>query len=351
VALGPVSGLWERLSGWQQDQVEAATKAELTRLGGLLMRPEDAPRLLADRLTDRLHEVGGEAGVRDAMGWLIGRGLIQRHGCPDRRCDDGIRLDTRGDCPTCAALITDRRARRIRLRAVVDSELVGVPAQQRRTVYEERLREDMWLEAAQAERRRERAKAEVSRRRAVAEARRRELRAAELERQSAPCVECGLPDSAGLCPPCTYRRRTDELVREAVDLVVAVRADLNDPDQVAVLTARCEADTRALIAKMCRSTGHEGVLGAFTAQEVAERIRDERRASAHRRLLASEEAEAEADAVYDTVLRNSRSAQAAEAAADDARLRTAEYLLRQKIGQMQAAQDRATAGCGSRPCP
>jgi hypothetical protein len=218
-------------------------------------------------------------------------------------------------------------------------------------VYEERLREDMWLEVARAERRRERAEAEVSRRRAVAEKRRRELQTAELERQSAPCVECGLPDSAGLCPPCTYRRRTDELVREAVDLVVAVRADLNNPDQVAVLTARCEADTRALITKMCRSTGHEGVLAAFTAQEVAERIRDERRASAHRRLLASEEAEAEADAVYDTVLRNSRSAQAAEAAADDARLRTAEYLLRQKIGQMQAAQDRATAGCGSRPRP
>jgi hypothetical protein len=126
VALGPVAGLWERLSGWQQDQVEAATKAELTRLGGLLMRPEDAPQLLADRLTDRLHEIGGEARVRDAMGWLIGRGLIQRQGCPDRRCDDGIRLDTRGDCPTCASVIADRRARRARLRALVDSELVGV---------------------------------------------------------------------------------------------------------------------------------------------------------------------------------------------------------------------------------
>jgi hypothetical protein len=60
------------------------------------------------------------------MGWLIGPGLIQRQGCPDLRYDDGIRLDTRGDCPTCASVIAARRARRARLRALVDSELVGV---------------------------------------------------------------------------------------------------------------------------------------------------------------------------------------------------------------------------------
>ncbi|GGU49319.1 hypothetical protein GCM10010211_11830 [Streptomyces albospinus] len=53
VALTPVSGLWERLNGWQQDQVEVATKMELARLAGLLVQPETAPRLPADRLTDR----------------------------------------------------------------------------------------------------------------------------------------------------------------------------------------------------------------------------------------------------------------------------------------------------------
>jgi hypothetical protein len=93
------------------------------------------------------------------------------------------------------------------------------------------------------------------------------------------------------------------------------------------------------------------VLAAFTAQEVAERIRDERRASAHRRLLASEEAEAEADAVYDTVLRSSRGAQAAQTAAANARQRTAEYLLRQKVGQLQAARARTATGRRARPRP
>ncbi|MGW0189015.1 hypothetical protein ACWDV7_25060 [Streptomyces sp. NPDC003362] len=84
------------MSSWQQEQVEAAARAELARLAGLLMQPDAAPRLLADRLG----EAGGEGRVRAAMGWLLGRGLVQRPGCPDRRCDDGIRLDTRGDCPT-----------------------------------------------------------------------------------------------------------------------------------------------------------------------------------------------------------------------------------------------------------
>ncbi|MEV6963430.1 hypothetical protein AB0M97_30625 [Streptomyces sp. NPDC051207] len=95
----------ERLSGWQQNQVEAATKAELTRLAGLLMQPEAAPRLLANRLTDRLEETGGEALVTAPYGWLIRRGLVQRQACSDRRCDDGIRPDTGTECPNCHDVI------------------------------------------------------------------------------------------------------------------------------------------------------------------------------------------------------------------------------------------------------
>ncbi|MET9460893.1 helix-turn-helix domain-containing protein [Streptomyces canus] len=118
MALGPVSGLWGRLSGWQQDQVEAAAKAEVKRLAGMLEQPEVAARLLADRLTDRLEESGGEALVDRPFPWLIRRGLVQRQACADRRCDDGIRLDTGGECENCGNVIHIARDVRVSERSV-----------------------------------------------------------------------------------------------------------------------------------------------------------------------------------------------------------------------------------------
>ncbi|MFJ8650046.1 hypothetical protein ACIRNI_28500 [Streptomyces sp. NPDC093546] len=76
--------------------VWAAVKEELARLEGLLALPGGAPPLLADRLTDRLKETGGEALVDKPYPWLIRRGLVQRRACSDRRCDAGIRLDMGG---------------------------------------------------------------------------------------------------------------------------------------------------------------------------------------------------------------------------------------------------------------
>ncbi|MDN3263633.1 hypothetical protein QWJ26_28245 [Streptomyces sp. CSDS2] len=57
------------------------------------------------------------------------------------------------------------------------------------------------------------------------------------------------PGAAGLCPQCTHRQRIQGLLREAVDLAVAVRGDFDDPDDVARLTERCAADTQALLTK------------------------------------------------------------------------------------------------------
>ncbi|MFE4337073.1 hypothetical protein ACFRQM_49500 [Streptomyces sp. NPDC056831] len=105
--------------------MEAAAKAELARLKGLLAVPGGAPRLLADRLTDRLEETGSEALVTGPYGWLIRRGLVQRPSCSDRRCDDGIRLDTGGECENCGNVIhlrRARRARRARIAAEIDRE-------------------------------------------------------------------------------------------------------------------------------------------------------------------------------------------------------------------------------------
>ncbi|MER8114679.1 hypothetical protein [Streptomyces sp. NPDC094031] len=191
---------------------------------------------------------------------------------------------------------------------------------------------------------------EVAQRRAAADRRRLAEASAELARRSAPCAECGLPDAARLCPQCPYRQRTDLLVQEAADLAVAVRADPSDIESVAALSERCEADTRRLLAELCQHTGQPVVTDAdFTARQAAERIRDERRASAYRRLLASEEAENEAGAVYDSVLRQRpRGHQAAEGAAEEARHRTAEYLLRQRLGQLRVLRARAAASRGLR---
>ncbi|QNT98382.1 hypothetical protein HEP81_08154 (plasmid) [Streptomyces griseofuscus] len=361
VALGPVAGLWVQLSGWQQDQVQAAAEAEIKRLEGLLEHQGGGPRLLADRLTDRLKETGGEALVDRPFPWLTRRGLVQRQACTDRRCDDGIRLDTGADCEMCGNVVHIRRARRAKTAAEIDKELPGLSDGERRRVLEERLREHATAEAADLVRRREQAAVERARRDAARAAAReraeRERQAAEaawLTRGMLPCEDCGLPESASLCPQCTSRRRTEELarntealIREAVELAVAARADLTDPDAVRAMIEQCEPDTRTLLAAACeRACGQDAnpdVL-AHTASQVARRIRDERREAALRRLARSEDAEAEAQRAYQTeqgrrwYRRHPHGADAVAAAtkaADAARGRVAGYLLAMRLKQLR----------------
>ncbi|WP_190078499.1 hypothetical protein [Streptomyces daghestanicus] len=346
VALGPVAGLWAQLSGWQQDQVQAAAEAEIMRLEGLLEHQGGGPRLLADRLTDRLAETGGEALVDKPFPWLIRRGLVQRPACADPRCDDGTRLDTRSECPSCATAIADRRMLRARVRAVMTAEQGQGPVS--RAAYEERLREHSALEADRARARHARTAVEVERRRAAVARRRQREQEAEQARLSAPCADCGLADAAGLCPRCSWTRRTEVLVAEAVDLAVAARSALDNPEKVAVLSETCEARIRALVTEGCRGqVGDKAdkTLTAFTAVQVAERVRDEEQAAALRRLTAGPEAEAEAAAVLAAELRRSpRRPETARAAGEAARHRTAEYLLRHRLGQLRVLRAR------QRPC-
>jgi hypothetical protein len=343
--LEPVTGLWEQLSSWQQDQVQAVVAKELTRLTGLLLRPEMAPGLLAGRLADRLEETGGEDLVDSAYGWLIRRGLVQRLACSDVRCDDGIRLDTQEDCPSCASVIADRRAVRARIRMETAADLTGVGSAELRAVYERRLRAHTVVEAERAKVRHARATAAAQERQVAVARRRKREKEAEWARELAPCADCGLPEAAGLCPACSYARRTDVLVKEAVDLVVVARADLDDPHQVSELTTRCEADTRALISEACQRRGGDAAWAAYAAPEIAEQVRNERRMAAVRRLMASEDADTEADAAYEASLRQRpRDHGAAEAAADGARRRTADYLLRTRLGQLKVLRARLAAG-------
>ncbi|MFE2536678.1 hypothetical protein [Streptomyces sp. NPDC059371] len=364
VALRPVAGLWARLSGWQRDQVQAATTRELTQLAGLLVEPDTAPQLLADRLTDRLQETRGEALVNSPYGWLIRRGLVQRQACPDLRCDDAIRLDTGGDCDTCGNVIHLRRAHRARIAAKIDEELPGIGERERRQVLEERLRDTAAHEAENRASRRAQVRDEQARRdagrtaaREQAEREHQAAAAVEAARHALPCENCGLPEAAGLCPACAYRRRAETLVREAVDLAVSVRADLADTAAVGELIQQCDRDTRALLEAACESAcGNDADPGllAYTTQQVARRIRDERRQSALHRLKRSEQARAEADTVYQTYRRRHghRTKQDAEQAAELAGQRTADALLGQLLSQLDTVRkhERATFPDGGRRC-
>ncbi|MEU3050125.1 hypothetical protein ABZ705_27060 [Streptomyces sp. NPDC006984] len=255
VALGPVAWLWERLSGWQQDQVEAAAKAELAQLAGLGVAPEGAPRLLADRLTDRLAETGGEARVDKPFPWLIRRGLPQRRACSHRKCDDGVRLDTGEDCENCGNVMHLRRARRARIGADIDRELPGLSDGERRRVLEERLREHAAAEAEDLAWRQEQARAEQARRDAAraaaaerAERERQAAAAADAVRQELACEDCGQERAAGLCEACRYERRVQELITQA-EQMSAASVDPADTDAV----ARAVADVREILGTITRA--------------------------------------------------------------------------------------------------
>ncbi|MFD3621496.1 hypothetical protein ACFWWT_41115 [Streptomyces sp. NPDC058676] len=361
VALGPVAALWARLSGWQQDQVEAAAKAELSRLAGMLMRPEMAPQLLADRFTDRLEETGGDALVLRPYPWLMRKGLVQRQACSDPRCDDGIRLDTGGECDNCGNVIHIRRARRARIAAEVDAQLPGLGAGERRQVLEGRLREQVAAEAENFVWRREQALARRDAARAAAQERaereRQEAKAADAVRQALPCEDCGQERSAGLCEACRYRRRTEDLIVEAGLVAASWSAVLDEADDVAAVTAYVRASLEAAMASArleffrlmdpgeleADPVAAASAL-AFAELQAVQQALPEYRRSALGWLGRTEEAAAEARRAY-AIEQNRRwfranptgvdAVAAATKAADAARVRTAQYLLTVRLEQLR----------------
>ncbi|MEU2026835.1 hypothetical protein ABZ565_32555 [Streptomyces sp. NPDC016469] len=390
VALAPVSGLWEQLSGWQQDQVQAATTTALAQMTGLGVVPQDAPRLLAARLTDRLTETGGEALVTDPYAWLIRRGLVQRRACTHLRCDDGIRLDTGQDCENCGNLIHVRRARRARIGADIDRELPGLPDDERQRVLDERLREHAVAEAESLARRQEEAREQQARRAAAraeaaveAERERKARAAAEAERQAVPCADCGLPRAAGLCEACRYGRRTEDLVAQCGLLAATWAAALEDPADVAAVTDHVRATVQADIARarheLARAAG-PGELAtdpaaaasalAYAGLQAAETALEEYRSSALGALGRSEEAEAEYRSAYRTERHrhiphplDQDAVKAAVEAGDTARKRVAENLLAVRLEQLRDRADvqdeqvpvaswpERLAGLAARPLP
>lgn len=139
IALAPVRQLWARLDRpYARDLITGAVRDELAKAAGYAGRAA-ADDVLADRLSRRLLAQGGPLAVIDPVGWLISRGLPQRPGCSDVRCDERLRLDTGDKCATCTYLIDDRRAQRRRIAAAVDAELPDVDESDRRMETERRL--------------------------------------------------------------------------------------------------------------------------------------------------------------------------------------------------------------------
>ncbi|MFE9889254.1 hypothetical protein [Streptomyces scopuliridis] len=373
VALAPVAGLWSRLSHAQQRLVGKAAGRELTVLAGLA-GTESAPRLLADRLTYRLEEAGGEGLVRDAVGWLLGRGLVRRRACSDPRCDDGIRLDTGGECQNCGNVLHIRRAKRARIAAEVDAELPGLGELERRQVYEDRLRSQAAVEAEDFIWRRQRAQAEQARRAAAraeaevrAEREREAAAAADAVRQTLPCEDCGQERAAGLCEACGYRRRTEALIGE-VGLIAATwsaamdsSADIAD---IAAVTAQVRVTLEADIAaarqqflelmdpaELAADPVAAASVLAFTALQAVQRAAPEYRRCALAMLGRTEEAEADARRAYATERgrRQHRrypdgpiAVAAAQKAADAARERTAQHLLAVRLEQLREQAEART---------
>ncbi|WP_326672597.1 hypothetical protein [Streptomyces canus] len=321
-------------------------------------------RTQARLLADRLAETGGEALVDRPYPWLIRRGLVQRQACADHRCDDGIRLDTGGECENCGNVLHIRRARRAKIAAHVDRELPGLAAGERRRVLEERLREQAAIEAEDLVWRREKARAEQARRDAAraaaqerAERERQAAAAADAMRQELPCEDCGQDRAAGLCEACDHRRQTETLIGEAGLIASAWSSNLADPGTVAAVTAEARTAISGSIAtawqEFLQITDVAALEAnpeaaedayAFAAFQTAQQVVQEYQDNALAMLGRTEEAEAEARWAYKAeqgrpwFQHNTTGADAIAAAAmaaKTARERTAQYLLATRLEQLR----------------
>lgn len=361
--LAPVRLVWERIvRPAARRHVAAAVRVQLGVMRGIV-GPQGAEQVLAERLERRLDQQMGRP-VTDPVGWILGRGLVQRAWCWSQLCDEGRRMDTGGDCPSCQVLIGDRRGLRARIAAETCRELVGAQPQVLQAEIEKRLNAAVTREAAERAVRRERALAEQEARARVVEQRRAEYEVAEQARLAAPCVDCGLPDAAGRCMSCTQRASVERLVAEAVDLAVMARADLSDAAAVAGATALCTTDTRALLDRhldRLRAQGLAEVGLLFAARETAEKLRDRRRESLNGRLMHSERAQEEADLAYDATMRaahrfpnRAMAQEAAERRADEALQRAVAFLFAERARQLRVVRGeqplRAAATDWSRRC-
>ncbi|MFK4103180.1 hypothetical protein ACI2L1_24470 [Streptomyces sp. NPDC019531] len=352
MALAPVAWLWAELGRASTGVWLAKTvRRELVRLRSFVGDGEGvAERRLAERLKRRLDRQ--RSPVQDLAAWLIRRGLPQNNGCWSDLCDDGIRIDSGGTCPSCDCLIGDRRG----LRQIVATEVAAqhphVTAGEWRGVYEEALRAKVEYQSAMDVVRRERAAERQVAFYAAVEERKAQLAEEKARRAARPCEDCGRAEAAGLCPVCSLHRSTKALVDQAVDIAVAVRADVDNPQAVATLTAQITEDTWAFIRGAgAADDADDPVCRAFAEKDLAQKVLEQRRQRALERLRESGPAEMEAAHIRRTTLHGmfptQKNRERAEKAAGKARERVAQDLLREFLGDL--ARARAAAVPRERP--
>ncbi|MEU2282478.1 hypothetical protein ABZ614_11160 [Streptomyces sp. NPDC013178] len=336
LVLAPVRELWGRVTRettrrWLAREV----RLELTRIGGVV-GAEYSQRALAARLLRRLEQQ--TAPVHDVAGWLLRRGLPQRAECWSVLCDDGVRMDTGGACESCQCRLADRQAVRKMVVMDIAARWPPVPIDARRHLVDQELRARFADRVAHDLTRRGQAAQEREQREGVIDQQRAQLARREAERVAAACQGCGLPEAGGMCMQCALAERTADLVDQAIDVVVALRADFDDAPEVTRLVRQVERDTWSVVRQVNAGIEDPSVR-AYAEYDRARRLLKERRRSALARLEVSAPAEAEAVHVQRTVLRRHgqvtadvREKARMEAAA--ARTRAAHGLLAEYLGDV-----------------
>ncbi|NUK19082.1 hypothetical protein HRW21_28190 [Streptomyces lunaelactis] len=341
VALAPVAWLWAGLGRVSTGEwLAKAVRLELVRLRSFVGDEDEvAERRLAERLKRRLDRQGTRP-VQELAGWLIKRGLPQEAGCWSNLCDDGIRVDSGGSCPSCACRIGDQRGLRQVVAAEVAAQHPYLAQAEWRAVYEGALRSRVEYQSAVDQVRRERLAQRQVAFYAVVEEQKAQVAAEKARRAAQPCEDCGCPEAAGLCMTCTLRRDTKALVDRAVDIAVAVRADVDDPHSVATLTEEIGQGTWRIVrqAEAAPDGSDDPGLRAWAEKDLAQQVLEQRRRRALVRLRESGPAEMEAAHVRRMALRGmfptDKNRKRAEEAADQARDRVAHNLLEEFLGDL-----------------
>ncbi|MFF9458124.1 hypothetical protein [Streptomyces flaveolus] len=345
--LEPVAMVWGRLDRLTTRRyVTKVVRARLGEISGACGPGVDAERILRERLKRRLAEQG-TVPVTDPVGWLVGRALPRRALCPDGRCDDGRRMDTRTDCAACQMLVLDGRALRSRAFAKAATALAGGRVD--RSVFEAELNACWQHEASAAAVRREEAVRERQARERVWAEQRAQRAAQEAAQRALACTVCGTPETAGLCGRCRDERRVEELVGEAVDLAAATWGMGGEAYRLDA-ARRTEQDMRGVVDQAVTDLLAAG--GGVFAESVAlaARLAAELHLGALQRRAVNHfanqpPAQAEYEKVFATEMRRSHlhdsldeARQAAEEAAHTARFNTAHALLNDRLRTLRAAR-------------